>query len=194
MDQSKNAYRARHRQTLSPDRRQALALEALETLRRWPVYQQAAVIATYSPLPWEMDMTLVNRGMWADGKQLCFPQVAGPGEMHFRFAAGEDQLEPGAYGISEPRSVCPLCPPNEISLLLTPCEALDALGTRLGKGGGYYDRYLSHYAGPTAALLLPHQWSSQLLPRQMHDRPIAYYILDRQIHSTERKLTHAEQE
>ena len=194
MDQSKNAYRACFRQTLSPERREALALQALEALRRWAVYQQASLIATFSSLPWEMDMTLINRGMWADGKRLCFPRITGPGRMCFCLAPDENALIPGAYGISEPPGyLSPVSPPS-ISLMLTPCEALDRYGTRLGKGGGYYDRYLSGYIGPTAALLLPHQWAVQPLPRQKHDQPIAFYGLNGQIYPTERKFLHAEQE
>lgn len=53
-----------------------------------------------------------------------------------------EQLEPGAYGILEPREGCPMVEPGEIDFGVIPCVSCDKAGHRLGHGGGYYDRYL----------------------------------------------------
>jgi 5,10-methenyltetrahydrofolate synthetase len=52
------------------------------------------------------------------------------------------QLRPGPLGILEVPDARPL-DVSEIDVVLAPCEAVDRTGRRLGKGGGFYDRFLS---------------------------------------------------
>ena len=62
------------------------------------------------------------------------------------------------------------------ALALIPCLAASPDGVRLGRGGGYYDRFLAHYKGrrllvcPTAALLgdLPCEgWDVRFSPHEI---------------------------
>ena len=63
-------------------------------------------------------------------------------------------LRPGAFGIQEPPADLPVADPAgyAAALALVPCLAASRDGVRLGRGGGYYDRFLAHYKG--AGLLL----------------------------------------
>ncbi|MBQ8536196.1 MAG: 5-formyltetrahydrofolate cyclo-ligase [Clostridia bacterium] len=189
---NKRELRRTFRQILPPEQRYQAGLNALAALRQWPIYQKAPLIASYVPLPWEMDTQPINEGILADGKALCLPRLKGPGQMVFASVTRTDQLIKGPYGLWEPALFAPLVAPEAISLLLLPCEAADRWGTRLGKGGGYYDRYLPLVACPTLALLLPHQFSLLPLPRQRHDFPADFYWAGKAIIPCERNLLHGE--
>ncbi len=57
-------------------------------------------------------------------------------------------LSPGKYGILEPlkklrNQPCNIVAPSSIEIMLTPGLAFDIQGRRLGRGAGYYDRYLA---------------------------------------------------
>ena len=64
-------------------------------------------------------------------------------------------MQPGAYGILEAPASLPAFDTAHLgdgALALIPCLAASPDGVRLGRGGGYYDRFLAHYKG--AGLLL----------------------------------------
>ena len=104
----------------------------------------------------------------ADGKKLCIPLCKAPGEMDAKVIRSLTELQPGAYGIPEPPGNAETILPSEIDLAVIPCLTAAKNGKRLGKGGGYYDRFLSEYTGK-AVLLCPERLLLRDIPTEPHD-------------------------
>ena len=60
---------------------------------------------------------------------------------------------------------------GEIDLILVPGMAFDRQCRRLGHGGGFYDRFLEDYCGPTVALCRDCFLMDEI-PCEPHDRPV----------------------
>ena len=76
-------------------------------------------------------------------------------------------LTKGVYGIKEPRaSSKTIVPLGQIDLVLVPALAFDRKNHRLGRGGGYYDRFLSKISGSTRIFGLAFKF--QIVPSIPH--------------------------
>ncbi len=81
---------------------------------------------------------------------------------------GEEDLSPGAFGIPEPPASFPAADRGEIDLAVVPCLAADPSARRLGRGGGYYDRFLGDFGGMTV-LLCPEEMLLPAVPTDARD-------------------------
>jgi 5-formyltetrahydrofolate cyclo-ligase len=68
--------------------------------------------------------------------------------------------------------------PAGADLALVPALAVDTTGTRLGQGGGCYDRVLPALPSSTPVLVLLHpgEHTGALLPRDPHDVPVRWVL------------------
>lgn len=75
--------------------------------------------------------------------------------LHFvQFDAG-DELQPNQHRIPEPVNHQHTIQPEKLDLVITPLVAFDLHGSRLGTGGGYYDRTFAFmYTHPAKAPFL----------------------------------------
>jgi 5-formyltetrahydrofolate cyclo-ligase len=70
-------------------------------------------------------------------------------------------------------------PPEEIDVILVPGLAFTRLGQRLGRGGGYYDRYLASL--PAKTLKIGVCFGFQIvdaLPTESHDQAVAAVVTE----------------
>lgn len=105
-------------------------------------YREASTIMLYTSLPDEVDTSLLLSHSLAEGKMVLLPKVTGETTMELRVYKKEQDLVEGAFHIMEPtgRSFTDYA---SIDLAVIPGMAFDTLGNRLGRGKGYYDRFLS---------------------------------------------------
>ncbi len=115
-------------------------------------YQKAGTVFCYVSFGQELDTRPLLQAILADGKRLAAPLILGPGLMEAREILDLSQLEPGAFGISTPPETAPAIPQEELELALVPGLAFDQGRWRLGRGGGYYDRWLAAYSGISLGL------------------------------------------
>lgn len=140
----------------------------------WSVFRQAETVASFLPLPWEADISPIN-DLILRQKTLLLPKV-NRHQLNFCRVTHLDACRPvPPFGIPEPPEDAPLYAPDRIDLLLVPLEGLDASGHRLGKGGGYYDRYLTAFTGVACGIALSYQWMAQI-PTDPWDQPLSYAV------------------
>ncbi len=134
-------------------------------------------------MPSEPDLSDLFHETGAAEKSFCYPRC-GDSDSALRFYAVEEeaQLRPsqlGAFREPDP-SACREIAPGEIDLVIVPGVAFTPDGaTRLGRGGGFYDRFLSE---PTLeAKSIGVCFALQLrenLPREAHDLPVDLVITE----------------
>ena len=143
-----------------------------------PEYQAASAVFCFVGTDHEIDTRPILAHALAAGKRLCVPQCVGKGIMELRQVTDLRQLIPGAYGILEPSADAPLVSLDEVDFAILPCLTCNHLGQRLGQGGGYYDRFLSHYRGGTV-LLCREKLIREEIPLEPHDYPVPWVLTER---------------
>jgi 5-formyltetrahydrofolate cyclo-ligase len=100
------------------------------------------IVGLYAPLGSEPDTRELANALLAAGHQLAYPRLRGDGEhMDLCHCTGPTALVPRPRSrLFEP--VGAPVDPAQLGLLVVPCLALHPQGFRLGRGGGYYDRWL----------------------------------------------------
>lgn len=126
-----------------------------DLLRAHPGWQH---IALFAALPREPDLNTLPQ-LFPE-RSFYYPRVTGQEMTFHRVTDAQTQLLPGPWGLREPSRSLPEIAPQMLDLLLCPGTAFTRDGTRLGKGGGYYDRYFAnlqprpHCIGVTFAVFL----------------------------------------
>jgi 5-formyltetrahydrofolate cyclo-ligase len=92
----------------------------------------------------EIDTQPLLESALKDGKKVFVPKVYAEKLVFNNVASAEGPWEKGAFGIREPAGggEPPAAPEDFPALIVVPGRAFDRNGNRLGKGGGYYDRFL----------------------------------------------------
>ena len=103
--------------------------------------QSAQTVLLYCSLPDEVDTRLVLSRLVRMGKHVLLPAVVDGMQMELRSYGSEAALREGAYHIWEPVGERFL-DYGRIDVAVVPGMAFDADGHRLGRGKGYYDRFL----------------------------------------------------
>lgn len=130
----------RLKQQYTPAQLEELSLPVIARLR--PRLVEAQTILAYYSLPDEVCTRQLIDELIADGKTVLLPKVLDAGRMELRRYTGPHDLTEGAYGIMEPVGE-PFTDYALIDIALIPGMAFDAAGHRLGRGRGYYDRFLN---------------------------------------------------
>ena len=120
-----------------------------------------------------MDTSLLWTHSASTGKTFLYPRVEGD-DLHFLIVESAHDLRPGKWNLHEPTGDEPRVP----ELVLVPGLGFDPDGHRLGRGKGFYDRWLADHSD-IATLgvcfdfqIVPH------IPVEPHDRRMDGVVTD----------------
>jgi len=122
-----------------------------EKLSSLPIYKQAKTIMAYYPLGGEVDILEVVRKDLGF-KRFCFPVMNTETKSLRAFEVSniEEDFVSGPFGVKEPDTKkTKEVGIKEIDIVIVPGLAFDRQKNRLGRGGGFYDRFLENIAPVT---------------------------------------------
>lgn len=140
-------------------------------------FERGDVVAGYWPIRDELDCRPVLMRLMDSGQPVCLPVVLGDGlPLELRLWEDGAPLYPAGFGTLAPAETAPLIEPD---VILMPLLGFDKHGTRLGYGGGYYDRTLAHIGKKPR--LIGFAFASQeidYIPREVHDVPLEAVVTE----------------
>jgi len=126
-----------------------------------PAYVEAEAVYAYIDCNNEVGTKEIIEAAWKVGKKVAAPRVEGR-HLHFYEITSYDQLEPGCFGVWEPKKECQPAEYDE-AIMIVPGVAFDKDRHRIGYGQGFYDRYLdSHPRHTTVAVAFDFQLVEQV--------------------------------
>jgi 5-formyltetrahydrofolate cyclo-ligase len=139
-------------------------------------FKKAKVVMFYVSLKDEVNtLTMIDEAIDA-GKRVCVPVILLEEK---RLIAGEIRdrrmdLERQHFGIYQPRAGhVKEVPLHDIDMVVVPGVAFDRKNVRLGRGHGYYDRFLSGLPERTRTIGLAFDFQVvEDLPKDSHDIPV----------------------
>lgn len=143
-----------------------------------PEFQAADHIFCFVSTEREVNTRPILEAVLAAGKSLSVPRCMGSGNMELRQITDLSALVPSTIGILEPTDSAPLTDADTVDFAIIPCLTCNHAGQRLGHGGGYYDRFLSHYRGGTV-MLCRELLIRDEIPVEPHDYPIPWVLTER---------------
>lgn len=134
-------------------------------------YDNAKTVLVYSSLKSEVNLSSLISDAYSKDKKVAFPRI-NKKSMDFLLIRKDEQLVKNSYGILEPNLSASIYLPrkSDSAIIIIPGLAFTKEGKRLGRGGGYYDKYLSTWK--KNLYLLPAYFKIQLLidlPTESHD-------------------------
>lgn len=159
------------RDAMWPDRRAEASKAAAAHFFEGVELTSGETVAAYWPIRDELDVRPVLTRLMDEGQPVCLPVVIGDGlPLELRLWQPGAALYPSGFGTLAPDELAPLAEPD---VILMPLLGFDKHGTRLGYGGGYYDRTLSRIGRKPK--LIGFAFALQEfdhIPRDAHDVPL----------------------
>ena len=144
---------------------------------RLEAFGRARTVGVFCSLADEPDTSEALARWSAAGRRLAVPRVEGDVMRFYEY--DPRTMRPGAFGIAEPGPEARLCEPRELDLVIVPGTAFTAAGARMGRGRGYYDKYLAQpeVHAVKIGVCYAHQLVGEL-PSEPHDVAMDCVITD----------------
>ena len=184
VDLNKPALRRQLREKLAAmpdDVRHRKSLLACSFVAASAEFQAARCVMLYLSMPTEVDTSPLALKAWQAGKMVVVPKVSWDQRrmLPVEISSLTDQMTTSGPGVREPISGKPV-PVDLIDLVVVPGLGFSEKGYRIGRGMGFYDRFLAQpdFCGTTCGLAFEEQTVPEL-PVLDHDIPLAMLVTDR---------------
>lgn len=171
---------ARRLAQLTPEQRRQASERIRRLVAELPELRQARTVLMFLSIADEVDTFPIIADALAAGKTVAVPKVDRKRKVMNATVLRdlERDLVPGVFGILEPRGR-EVVEPGAIDFVLVPARGFDLSGNRLGRGGGYYDRYMAHPAFRATRCGIA--FAAQVLdavPHDAHDLPVQLLVTE----------------
>lgn len=137
---------------LGENRRTQKSKAILANLISTRIWEESESIFIYIDFKTEVKTEEIVERALVSSKNVYIPYINGK-EMTFHKIEGLQGLIVNRFGIKEPDPTLPVGAPDSKSIMILPGVGFTKKGERLGRGGGFYDRYLSkHMNGVKVAI------------------------------------------
>ena len=140
--------------------------------------KNADTVLLYASFGSEVDTWKITGKLIEMQKNIAFPKCGKNGHMTFHVVSGSSDLIAGAYGIPEPDISLPSPDITDRTVCIVPGLAFTENGSRLGYGGGFYDRFLEKYPAVTTLALAYEAVLTDKLPVESHDATVKYIVTE----------------
>jgi len=180
---SKAAVRKQLRDVLAAmtdEQRHSQSLAACTHIARSPEFRAARVVLLYLSTPTEVDTAPLALRCWQENKTVVVPKVSWDQRRILPVEINSLQTGMTVTGpnIREPISGKPI-PVNLIDLVVVPGMGFSPNGYRIGRGMGFYDRFLAQpdFMGLSCGLAFNQQIIEDI-PVLDHDMPLSMLVTD----------------
>lgn len=168
---------------LSEQERREKSAAACSLLTSSPEFAAARVVMLYLSAATEVDTASIALRSWQDGKTVLVPKVSWDQRrmMPVEITSLTTGLTTTRPGVREPVAGKPI-PINLIDLVIVPGLGFTPQGHRIGRGMGFYDRFLAQpdFLGLSCGLSFEEQVMDSI-PVLDHDMPLSMLVTDRRI-------------
>lgn len=160
------------------------SVAACNLLSATPEFLSARVVMLYLSTPHEVDTAPLALKCWQDGKTVVVPKVSWDQRrmLPVEITTLQAGLTTTGHGVREPVTGKPI-PIDMIDLVVVPGVGFTVTGHRIGRGMGFYDRFLaqSEFMGVSCGLGFEEQVVEQF-PVLDHDIPLSMLATNQRIH------------
>ncbi len=146
-------------------------------------YARAEIVMVFLSLPSEIDTSPLVVDAWRASKRVLAPKVSWEQRrmLPLEVRSLSDDIGESPLGIREPQQGMPI-PVGDIDLVLVPGLGFDRQGNRIGRGRGFYDRFLAHpdFRGLACGLAIAEQIVDQV-PTDDLDMRVDMLVTDQEI-------------
>jgi 5-formyltetrahydrofolate cyclo-ligase len=183
---NKSLIRRQLRETLAQmteQTRHAKSVAACALVVGTPEFQASRVVMLYLSMPLEVDTSSIALKAWQAGKTVVVPKVSWDQRrmLPVEITSLATAMTTTGPGVREPTSGNPI-PIDLIDLVIVPGLGFTETGYRIGRGMGFYDRFLAQheFIGVSCGLSFEEQIVAQL-PVLDHDIPLSMLATDQGI-------------